>query len=170
MKIFTKQTQSKSESTKISRSSNLLTGSLIAIILVITPYIFYSYEGLPHEAVWETPFFTYESKFQGDVNVSVWIYLGKFVPLLLLTIWFFTCRHWWYHAILVPLFMYAFQLFTAINDDIKKYDEVEFYWLIPIMMIIVPIVYWIRIRLFEKYVLGIDLEKIEKELEEKGEL
>jgi hypothetical protein len=45
-------------------------------------------------------------------------------------------------------------------------DEVEIYWMIPIMMIIVPIVYFIRIKLFDKYVYSIDLKKIDAELAE----
>lgn len=98
--------------------------------------------------------------------MAFWFILTKVVPLLLLTLWFITCRHWWYHVILIPIAMYAFQLFTAINDDAQYVDEVEIIWLIPIMLIVIPFVYLIRIKLFEKYVLGIDLRKIEKELEE----
>ena len=62
--------------------------------------------------------------------------------------------------------MYSFQIFSIIHDDSNPVDEVEIYWLIPIMMIIIPIVYFIRIKLFDKYVYGIDLKKIEAELAE----
>ncbi len=62
--------------------------------------------------------------------------------------------------------MFAFQFIQAINDESKNFDELEIYWVIPIMMIIVPIVYLIRIKLFDKLVYGIDLKKIEAELEE----
>ncbi len=67
--------------------------------------------------------------------------------------------------------MYAFQILNVINDETinneKKYiDEVEIYYVIPIMMIIIPIVYFIRIKLFDKYVYGIDLAKMDAELAE----
>lgn len=64
------------------------------------------------------------------------------------------------------MFMFGFQLFTAINDKSSILDVVEIYWLIPIMMIIIPFVYFIRIKLMDKLVYGIDLKKIDAELEE----
>ncbi|MCH2193059.1 hypothetical protein [Kordia sp.] len=62
--------------------------------------------------------------------------------------------------------MFGFQLFTAINDKSSILDVVEIYWLIPVMMIIIPFVYFIRIKLIDKLVHGIDLKKIDAELEE----
>ncbi|GLB51981.1 hypothetical protein NBRC110019_10200 [Neptunitalea chrysea] len=61
--------------------------------------------------------------------------------------------------------MYAFQLFSIINDEQQYYDEAEIYLIIPIMLVIAPIVYLIRIKIFEKFVYGIDIKKIEEELE-----
>ena len=62
--------------------------------------------------------------------------------------------------------MYSFQIFSLFNDDMKFIDEVEIYWLLPIMMIIIPTVYFIRIKLFDKHVYNIDLRKIDAELAE----
>lgn len=62
--------------------------------------------------------------------------------------------------------MYSFQLITVFNDDAKYVDEVEIYYVIPVMMVIIPIVYFIRIKLFDKHVYNIDLEKIDAELAE----
>lgn len=151
-------------SPKKRKSRSLLIGSMIAIIIAITPFIFYSYEYFPHGPTLETWLFTYVSKYQESVSLAMWIYLGKIVPLLLLILWFFTCKHWWYHTILIPAAMYSFQLFSSIVEDTGYIDEVEIYWLLPIMMIIIPFVYFIRVKLFDKHVLGIDLEAMEKEL------
>ena len=95
----------------------------------------------------------------------MWIYMGKLVPLTLLILWFFTCKHWWYHIILIPVSMYAFQLFSVFIEDTAYFDEVEIYWLLPIMMVIIPFVYFIRIKLYDRHVHGIDLEAMEAELE-----
>lgn len=65
--------------------------------------------------------------------------------------------------------MYGFQLFSVINDENPIFDEVEIYFVIPIMLIIAPIVYLIRIKIFEKFVYGIDIKKIEEELEKYNE-
>lgn len=147
------------------KSKSLLTGSIVAIIIAITPYIFYLYESFPDKKVWETFFITFKSS-QNSLYAIAWLLTGKVVPLLLLILWFFTCRDWWYHVILIPIAMYSFQILGVINDDVQFVDEVEIYWLIPIMMIIAPLVYFIRMKLFDKYVYGIDIAKIDAELAE----
>ena len=144
--------------------SSILTGSIIAILIAITPYIFYLYESFPRDSnVWETNFFTFESII--DLYTAAWFFFGKFVPLYLLILWFLTCKHWWYHVILIPISMYIFQLISVVNNDIRYADEWEIYWIIPIMMIVIPLVYLIRLKLFDKFVHGIDLRKIDEELE-----
>lgn len=95
--------------------------------------------------------------------------MGKFVPLLLLIIWFITCKHWWYHVIFIPIGMFAFQLFSVINDDVGITDEVEIWWLFPIMLVIVPFVYLIKAQLSNK-LLGNDLRSFEEELGSKKSL
>ncbi len=62
--------------------------------------------------------------------------------------------------------MYIFQLVSSLNDDIEYIDEFEIYYIIPVMMIVIPVVYLIRLKLFDKVVHGIDLDKIDKELKE----
>ena len=103
---------------KKQRSEFLLLGSLIALCIAFSPYIFYLYEIFPSGPVWETSFFTYESKYYEDVLTAAWTYLGKITPLFLLLIWFFTCKHWWYHVILIPIAMYAYQLVVVVYDDV----------------------------------------------------
>ncbi len=148
---------------KKAKSSYLVTGSIIALIIAASPYIFYSYESFPQNKTWETFLFTYQANWYQEVYVSVWTMMGKFVPLLLLIIWFITCKHWWYHVILIPIGMFAFQLFSVINDDVRITDEVEIWWLFPIMLVIVPLVYLIKAKLSNKLI-GKDLKSFEEEL------
>jgi hypothetical protein len=169
----TTHTKQSKQSTEITRNikslrtgKTLLVTTIIAIVIAISPYIFYIYTSFPQTEKWETSFFTFTSNGFKDVNYFFWLLTGKLVPLYLLIIWFFTCRDWWYHVILIPIAMYSFQIFSVFNDDMKFIDEVEIYWIIPVMMIIVPIVYFIRIKLFDKYVYGIDLAKMDAELAE----
>ncbi|MAN27120.1 MAG: hypothetical protein CMH15_13350 [Mesonia sp.] len=149
---------------KISRS--LLTGSIVAFFIIISPYVFYSYKSFPDSKVWETFLFTYESNFYQKISVSAWTILGKFVPLYLLSIWFLTCKHWWYHVILIPIGMYLFQLISTINDDVSFTDVVEIWFLIPVMAVIVPLVYLIRAKIFTS-MHNPSLEEIEYELQNK---
>ena len=143
-----KDQQSKSQLT--DKKANLILGSIVATLIAITPYIFYSYESVPDEKIWHTFFGSYRSGFYESAIVSIWTMMGKLVPLYLLFIWFFTCRHWWFHVLLIPIAMYAYQLFSIINDDIDLMDEYQIIILIPIMAVIIPSIYLIRAKMFNK--------------------
>ena len=62
--------------------------------------------------------------------------------------------------------MYLFQLISALNDDIAFFDEIEIWFLIPIMAVIVPLVYLIRAKIFARMHTP-TLEEIEFELQNK---
>lgn len=143
----------------------LSVGSLMALLIAISPYLFYLYESFPNNTVWQTSFFEFRTEYYPSLYVAAWTIINKLVPLMLLTIWFFTCKHWWYHVILIPISMYILQLLSSLNAEAQYVDEFEIYYIIPVMMIVVPIVYIIRIKLVDKYVHGIDMEKIDQELD-----
>lgn len=129
---------------------SVLIGTLVAIFLATSPYLFYLYEYVPDGTVWDNFLFTYKSLGFQDVKISMWILTGKVVPLLFLIVWFFTCRQWWYHAILVPISMYIYQIAAVFNDDNKYVDEFQLLYLVPIMAIIIPSIYLIRAQMFNK--------------------
>ncbi|HUH46648.1 MAG TPA: hypothetical protein VLZ54_05795 [Arenibacter sp.] len=151
------------ETSKNKKSRSILIGSIVAIIIALTPYIFYTYKFLPTGSKLDLYFFIYESKYQESISLVAWFFMAKFIPLLLLILWFFTCKHWWYHVILIPIAMFTFQMVSLIYED-RFIDEIELYWLLPIMTVIIPFVYFIRVKLFDKHVLGIDLEAMDREL------
>ena len=91
-----------------------------------------------------------------------WYFTGKFIPLYLLLLWFFTCKHWWHWIILVPIAMYSFQLWGVINES-NNLDELEIIYILPLMMVIIPAVYLVRAKLFFKINEG-DLKSFEEEL------
>lgn len=148
------------------QSEFLLLGSIIALIIAFSPYLFYLYEIFPNAPVWENSLFTYESKYYLNVTTAMWTYLGKLVPLILLLIWFFTCKHWWYHAILVPTGMYAFQLVVAFYEDVYMDTSIfmdinGLIYLAPFFIIILSIVYLVRIKIFDR-VYGFDLSELDE--------
>tara|TARA_R110000868_G_scaffold123594_1_gene327186 strand:+ start:1278 stop:1823 length:546 start_codon:yes stop_codon:yes gene_type:complete len=148
------------------KSKSILIGSIVAFIIAITPYLFYVYNYFPNVPTYDFGLFIYESKFNLSIYNTAWLLTGKLIPLILLILWFFTCKHWWYHVILIPIAMFAFQIFSIIVDDTEIVDVAEIYWLIPIMLVITPFVYFIRVKLFDKHVLGIDLEAMDAELKQ----
>lgn len=128
-------------------NTKLIFGSIIATLIAITPYLFYFYENVPERMVWETFLFKYTSYGWQNANIAWWVYVGKIIPLFLLFIWFSTCRHWWYHALLVPISMYIFQLIMVVNDDSPFIDRFQLIYLIPIMALIIPSIYVVRLKL-----------------------
>lgn len=63
---------------------------------------------------------------------------------------------------MLPLAMYVFQIVGVIKQN-KSVDELEIYYILPIMMVLVPAVYLIRAKLFDK-IRGDDPKEFEKEL------
>ncbi len=147
------------------RSVFLLTGSLIGFTIAFSPYIFYLYEIFPNGSVWENSFFIYESKYYESVLTAAWTYLGKITPLFLLLIWFFTCKHWWYHSILIPISMYSYQLITAVYQDLYLeeisliIDSDQLIYLAPFFIGVLFVLYFIRTKIFDR-VFGIDLSEL----------
>lgn len=147
--------------------------AIFAIVIAIAPIVFYSYKYLPVNKD-KIDFFLFSVSSNGFENAStaIYFYLTKLIPLTLLVVWFITNKNWWYHVILVPISMYAFQLFSAINTS-GDLDENEILYVVAVSMVIVPIVYFIRLKLVDKYVHGIDLKAMNTELQvlkEKEEL
>ena len=85
--------------------------------------------------------------------------LGAFgLLLLLLFIWFITNKHWWVHVLIIPISVYLFQLISVINDNIAYVDEVEFIYTVPIAVIILVVLYFIRSKM-AIYIQAMDLKK-----------
>ena len=140
--------------------------SIALFLIIISPFIFKLHEYFPRDPEATIQFLGLKIDSNGffDLNTYAWFLLGKMVPLLLLFIWFLTCKHWWYHVILIPLLMYAFQIFEVFYNNDKFVDTKNLLWLLPVCMVVIPFVYFIRIKLYDKYVHGIDLEAMEAEL------
>lgn len=135
---------------KNKQKRSLVVGSIVATLIAITPYLFYTYESVPDEKIWSTFLFTFESHFYENANVAIWVLMMKGVPLYLLLIWFFTCRHWWYHVLLIPIAMYTFQVFSALNDETDFMDELHLFYLIPMMAVVIPSIYLVRAKMFNR--------------------
>lgn len=134
---------------KKNSQRDIFIGTLIGTFIAITPILFYLYEGVPDDQIWNTFLFTYDSKSWGSANLSMWIFTGKAIPCILLILWFFTNRHWWYHALLAPITMYLYQIIGLFNDD-SGLDQLELIYMLPVMAFIIPSIYLIRAKMFNK--------------------
>ncbi len=144
--------------------------SIVLILIALTPFFLKAYDYFPGP---NSPFAHGPISFLGieigsngfnSIETNIWFYSNKLIPLVLLICWFFTSKDWWYHILIIPIATYAFQLFELIFSEDNVIDTENIWWLLPVCMVVVPIVYLVRIKLYDKYVNGIDLEAMEIEL------
>ena len=141
--------------------------SLAIFLIIVAPFIFKSYDYLPRDPEATINFLgmTIDRNGFSDIYTYAWFLLGKIVPFYLLLIWFFTNKHWWYHILLIPICMYAFQIFEVLFWEDNIVDTDNIFWLLPVCMAVIPFVYFIRVKLYDKYVHGIDLDAMDAELQ-----
>ena len=136
---------------KAKSKKDLIIGSLIATFIAISPYLITLWEGVPSGTkTWDTFLFSYTTTYYEDIQTLVWTLLTQLVPFILLLIWIFTCRQWWYHVILVPIAMYAYEIITIFNDDLEFSGKFLILYLLPVMAIIIPSIYLLRARMADK--------------------
>lgn len=152
----------KEKSTKQSLRS-LRVGNTITVLVIITPYLFYSYEIFPVGNVWENYFFTYTSGFYESVSIAFWVIMGKLIPLLLMIAWFISCKHWWYRIILIPISMYAYQFVSAILEEKRFMDENDLGLIVPIVLATVALTYLSRMKL-QDLIQSAEMKKFEKNI------
>jgi len=145
---------------KNQKRKSLLLGSFIILLIISTPYFLYLYRAIPYELeTYETILgITLHGGHYEKVQNYVYTFFGKFVPFLLLMIWFVTNKHWWVHALIIPITVYLFQLIAVINDSEFYVDEVEFIYTVPIVVIVMVILYFLRTKM-SVYIQAIDLKK-----------
>jgi len=144
---------------KSKRKTSLWAGSIILLIIILTPYLLYIHQNIPRDIEnIETFFGVIKGGYYEKAQTYIYMFFAKFVPLLLLIIWFLTNKHWWVHAIIIPISVYLFQLISIINDSEAFVDEVDFIYTVPITAIVVVILYFLRSKL-AIYILALDLKK-----------
>jgi hypothetical protein len=145
---------------KNRKRRSLLLGSFIILLIISTPYLLYLYRAIPDELeVYETIFGLHiKGGYYTYAQSYIYTFFGKFVPFFLLIIWFITNKHWWVHALIIPITVYLFQIISVINDSELYVDEVEFIYTVPIAVIIMVILYFLRNKM-SVYIQALDLKR-----------
>jgi len=142
-----------------NKRTSLIVSSIVIILIAITPYLLYVYKSFPSDSnQYKTFFGIINAGLYGNVQTYIYYLLSKFVPLLLLLIWFATNKHWWVHILIVPISVYLFQFISVLNDTNEYMDEVEFIYTLPFLLVVMLILYGIRYKL-SIYVKAVDLKK-----------
>ncbi|MBT2163000.1 hypothetical protein [Zobellia barbeyronii] len=158
--------QQKSPDSSNKARKKIFMDSIGVLLILLSPFIFKLHQYLPSDPNATISFLGIEIDNHGfvDINTFAWFLLSKIVPFYLFILWFLTCKHWWYHIILIPATMYAFQIYEVLFSEDNIVDSKNILWLLPVCMVVIPLVYFIRLKLYDKYVHGIDLEAMEAEL------
>lgn len=148
------------------RKKRLIIGGVVAVILAITPFLFYLYKYAPDNSkIWKTSLFTIESKGFSTAQAYIHALYTKITFVIITSLWFLTSRDWWKWAILVPLTMFLFQLLGIINYQEKYVDEFDFWYSLPVIIPVIIFLIWIS-RELNKIIGDLDLkDEIEEELE-----
>lgn len=134
----------------VTDKRDLIVGSIVATLLALTPFYVTLWQYVPSQKSWETFLGTLTSNYYQNVQVFAWTLTSRVVPLFLLIIWMFTNRHWWYHVLLIPIALYIYQIIEIFNDEIVFTETYQIFYLLPVMAVIVPSIYLIRARIFNK--------------------
>jgi len=144
---------------KSNRKTSLWIGSIIILLIITIPYLLYIHQRIPDKLENIDTFLgVIKGGYYIRVQTYIYFFLSKFVPLSLLIIWFVTNKHWWVHALIIPISVYLFQLIAVINDSELYVDEVDFIYTVPITAIIFVILYFIRSKL-AIYIGAVDLKR-----------
>lgn len=144
---------------KGNKKTSLLIGSLMVILIISTPYLLYFYQNLSSDSEnWNSFFGVIKGGYYGTARMFIYTFFSKFVPLLLLFVWFITNKTWWVHALIIPISVYLFQLISVVNDSEIYMDEVEFIYTVPFLAVILVILYFIRSKI-SIYIQAVDLKK-----------
>jgi len=146
------------------RNKKFISGAIIALVLILSPFLFYLYRYAPDAKTWNLGLFTIHSGGFPNVYSLAHALFTKLLFLIVFTLWYFTCNHWWKYAIMVPFTMVAFQISGVINYQIQLIDEYDFWYSLPIVLPLVALLFFIGKKL-DYLTTGIDLkEEIEEEI------
>ncbi len=141
------------------RKKSLITGSIIIILIVFSPYLLYFHKSIPGDIEnYETLFGLIKGGHYGYAQTFIYFLFAKLSPLILLFVWFITCKHWWVHALIIPISVYLSQLISIFNDSLQYVDDVEFIYTVPIATIVMMLLYFVRSKL-SIYIQAVDLKK-----------
>ena len=119
---------------------------LTASIIVALPFLYYIFEIVPEEKIWNTWFFTFDSKYYNEANVFAWVLMTKLYTVVILFLWYKTCKKWWRYAILVPIIIELFKTGTILNSELYYVDEYEYSLSLPVTIPIIFLVLFLSYK------------------------
>ncbi|MFD2823581.1 hypothetical protein ACFS5M_07865 [Lacinutrix iliipiscaria] len=126
---------------------------IITISIVALPFLFFIYKLATRTQEWKTKLFLIDSGNWDDVYFYLWMINVKLLIIIMLIIWYGTCKHWWRKVILVPLILELFKLRSFFDKSTVHIDEIEFLQSLPITIPIIIFIIFLTKKMgyFSKY-------------------
>lgn len=128
---------------------------LIATIIMLCPFIVYLHLLFDSESSKSFVIFGYTifHGFNGMQSLT-WYFLSKFVPIILLMVWFFTCNFLWRHVIIVPILIYMYSILQELAKVFTRIDIlIHSFSILSLIIFLIVLIYFdkklIELRKFE---------------------
>ncbi|UMB60305.1 hypothetical protein MHL31_14625 [Lutibacter sp. A80] len=149
---------------KPSKKKYLLYESILAILIIITPFLLYFHLLIPNDiSEYDTIFGTIKAGYFQTIEMYVFWIFNKFTPLFLFILLYITHNKWWSHTLIIPIATYLFQLISVLNDNLDYFDETEFIYTIPIVVVVMVPLYYLR----KNIAIYIAATNLKKEMDDK---
>lgn len=128
---------------ELTKNKRIKVDILIMLIIVVSPFLFFTYNLAPSAQKWETTFFTIDAGLFEEVDFYLWHFFIKILTLIILIIWFLTCVYKWKYVLLVPVFLEINKIvFIAIESRIDlrpnaiSISEYSLFIAIPVFLLL----------------------------------
>ncbi|WP_298899302.1 hypothetical protein [uncultured Psychroserpens sp.] len=108
---------------------------LIILLIILLPLLFYFPMLFSEEQLTKTV-----EGYEFDLDLVLWFLAVKLFIIIMLILWYFTCRHWWRIVVLIPLTIELFKLISFLNAKTEVFDEIDFITSAPITIPILALI------------------------------
>lgn len=122
-------------------NKNLRKDLIISFIIISLPFVFFTYLIVPETKVWYNEWFIIDSGYFQSAKFFVWFLTVKVMTLVLLSIWFVTCKYFWRYVIFIPIAAELHKIFALFkilefNYDYKPHILESIIIIIPFIIIL----------------------------------
>lgn len=116
--------------------------NIVFFFIFLIPFILYTYRLFPEDEQIKIFGMTITSVYFQNVQIMIWAYTQKIIMIMLALGWYYSSKHWWKKAIIVPLTFFVFQFIMLLNEDLFFFDEYEvFYGVIVTLPIVLGFIF-----------------------------
>ncbi len=112
---------------------------IIAIIILTTPFLFYTYMLFPAQEHIKILWLKYTFPDTWDLEYAVWNLFSQLIVLIFFSLWFVSCTHWWRYAILISVFLSVrriYALFIILYNDFQaSFNEVHAFFFACLVLV-----------------------------------